>query len=192
MGPVIGIHGHRPVLGMKRDHARKIIEDIGVLAPAQANLTQKVLHRLMAFAVENGWRSDNPFQKLTKYKLGRHHSWTEEELTAFENKWPLGTRERLAYDLLLYTAQRGSDVIALLHSDATRGQFSIIQKKTGTSLIIPIHPNLQRSINAMPRNGIYLLGDAWGRPIQRQSLTRIHSGGREGGRTPGKMRSARA
>jgi len=173
VGPVLNAHGHRSVSGMKRDHARKIIEEIGAAAPAQANLTQKVLHRLMAFAVENGWRSDNPFQKLTKYKLGRHHSWTEDELTTFENKWPIGTRERLTYDLLLYTAQRGSDVIALRHSDTISGQFSITQKKTGTSLIIPIHPNLQRSINAMPKRGIYLLGDPWGRPIQRQSLTRI-------------------
>ena len=173
VGPILDAHGHRPVSGMKRDHARKIIEHIGVVAPAQANLTQKVLHRLMAFAVENGWRSDNPFQKLTKYKLGKHHSWTDEELTTFENRWPLGTRERLAFDLLLYTAQRGSDVIALRHSDLLSGQFSITQKKTGTSLTIPVHPNLQRSINAVPKKGIYLLGDSWGRSIQRQSLTRI-------------------
>ena len=173
MAPVLDAHGHRPISGMKRDHARKIIEDIGTIAPAKANLTQKVLHRLMAFAVENGWRSDNPFQRLTKYKLGKHHSWTDEELAAFENVWPLGTRERLTYDLLLYTAQRGGDVVLLRHSDALSGQFSFTQQKTGASLIIPIHPNLQRSIDSVPKKGMYLLGDAWGRPIQRQSLTRI-------------------
>jgi len=173
MGPVLSAHGHRPVSGMKREHARAIIEAIGIAAPAQANLTLKVLHRLMEFAVENGWRGENPFHKLTKYKLGKHHSWADNELAIFENRWPLGSRERLAYDLLLYTAQRVSDVIALRRSDAITGQFSLIQMKTGTSLIIPVHPDLQRSIHAVPKKGDFLLGDAWGRPIQRQSLTRI-------------------
>jgi integrase len=173
IGPVLSAHGHRPISGMKRDHARKILEAIGVTAPAQANLTQKVLHRLMVFAVANGWRNDNPFQKLPQYKLGKHHSWTDEELIAFESRWALGTRERLAFDLLLYTAQRGGDVVALRHSDTVSGQFSIIQQKTGTPLVIPVHPNLQLSINAVPKKGIYLLGDKWGRPIQRQSITRI-------------------
>ena len=173
IGPVLSAHGHRPVSGMKREHARKIIEDIGKAAPAQANLTMKVLHRLIEFAVENGWRPDNPFHKLTKYKLGKHYSWNNDDLAAFEKRWPVGSRERLTYDLLLYTAQRGSDVVGLRHSDALSGKFSFIQQKTGTSLIIPVHPNLQRSINAIPKKGIFLLGDAWGRPIQRQSLTRI-------------------
>jgi len=32
-----------------------------------------------------------------------HHVWTEDECAAFEARWPRGTRERVAFDILLYT-----------------------------------------------------------------------------------------
>jgi hypothetical protein len=40
-------------------------------------------------------------------------SWSEDEIDAFDARWPFGTRERLAKELLLATAQRRSDVLAL-------------------------------------------------------------------------------
>jgi hypothetical protein len=33
-------------------------------------------------------------------------------------RWPLGTRERLAFALLLYTGQRGGDVVKMMPSDS--------------------------------------------------------------------------
>jgi integrase len=41
------------------------------------------------------------------------HTWTEEELARFEAKWPVGTRERLAFDILLYTGLRRGDAVVL-------------------------------------------------------------------------------
>ena len=38
-----------------------------------------------------------------------HHTWTQDELDRFEAHWPVATRERLAYDLLLYTGLRRGD-----------------------------------------------------------------------------------
>src|SRR5207237_3914264 len=53
------------------------------------------------------------------------------------------------------------------------GQIPITQQKTGTKLLIPVHCDLAQSIKSVPKKGIFILGDALGRPIQRQSLTRI-------------------
>jgi enterobacteria phage integrase len=39
--------------------------------------------------------------------------------------------------------------------------------------LIPIHSTLRRSINACSTRGIFILGDAAGRPIQRRTLTGI-------------------
>ena len=63
-----------------------------------------------------GQRRDNPLQ-TPKYKLGTHHTWTDAELEAYEKRWPLGTRQRLAYDVLLYSAQR----VARCGTDAAIG-----------------------------------------------------------------------
>ena len=122
MSPILEQHGHRSVTGMNRQYARQIVESVGLNAPSMANLTIAVMRLLFSFAVENGWRPDNPCRGLRKYKGGEHESWSDEELRAYEKKWPVGTRERLVYDLLLYTAQRGGDVVTWMHSNFCKGE----------------------------------------------------------------------
>ena len=66
----------------------------------------------MHFAIDNGWRDDDPTLRMQKFAKGEFHTWTEEEIAQFEMRWPIGTTERLAFSLLLYTGQRRSDVVA--------------------------------------------------------------------------------
>jgi site-specific recombinase XerD len=169
LGSIVDKHGHRQVCDMPTDKARKIIQDIGATRAAMANLTRAVLHRLMKHAIKIGWRSDNPISAVEIYKLGEHRSWTNAELAAYEKRWPLGTRERLAYALLLYTDQRGGDVVRMKR-DIKDGVISIVQEKTGAEMTIAIHPALMRAIKAGPANGIYLIGDKQGRPLKRAAL----------------------
>ena len=173
ISPILEHHGHRSVSGMKREHARQIVESVGLTAPAMANLTISVLRLLFSFAMDSGWRSDNPCRGLKRYKGGEFRSWTDEELTRYEKRWPLGTRERLTYDLLLYTTQRGGDAVNIKRSDIAAGILHLTQQKTGTKLLIPIHSALERSIRASSSKGIFILGDTAGRPIQRRTLTGI-------------------
>jgi integrase len=42
-----------------------------------------------------------------------HHTWTDDECLAFEGRWPRGTRERVAFDVLLYTGLRRGDAVRL-------------------------------------------------------------------------------
>lgn len=173
IGPILNQHGHRSVIGMTRQHARRIVEAVGAQAPATANLTIAVMRLLFTFAIDEDLRTDNPWRGLPRYRGGEHESWTNEELSIFEKRWSLGTRERLVYDLLLYTAQRGGDVVSWKHDDIVDGAIVLHQQKTGTKLIIPIHDALNRSLRAVPANGDYIVCDRFGRPIQRRTLTRI-------------------
>jgi integrase len=166
-----GKHGHRFVATLPPEKAAKLIEDIGRDRPGLANLTRSVLHRLMKFAVRRRFRHDNPFDGVTSYKLGTHHTWTDRQLAAFEARWSLGTRQRLAYALLLYTGQRGGDVVKMRRQDMEEGCINVVQQKTGTVLSIPIHPKLQEALKAGPVKGIHLIGDQHGRAIDRRALT---------------------
>jgi integrase len=170
-------HGHRLVRDLQTPKARKLIEDIGVKRPAMANVTRAVLRRLMEHAIALGCRHDNPFDKVPKYRLGTHHTWTDDEIAQYEKRWSIGTRERLAMSLLLYTGQRGGDVVRMRRSDIRKGVIRVLQQKTAKDeddyLLIPIHPVLQRAMRAWRTDGVYLLTDAKGRPITRQSLTRL-------------------
>jgi hypothetical protein len=104
-------HGHRLVRDMPRSKVAAYVHEIGAERPGMANLTKAVLHQLLAHAVRLGYRNDNPVTEIGRYKLGTHHTWTNAQLAAFEARWPLGTRERLAYALLLYTGQRGAAML---------------------------------------------------------------------------------
>jgi integrase len=135
-----------------------------------ANLTKGVLSRAFRVAVDTGLWHVNPFARLTTYKIGTRHTWTEAELLAFETRWPLGTRERLAYALLLYTGQRVGDVVRMHRRDIVAGEIHLVQEKTGTALQIPIHKELQKAMKATP-GGLMLIGDKHGRAVRRNVLT---------------------
>jgi site-specific recombinase XerD len=165
------LHGHRMVHDMPRTKVASYVYAIGVDHPSMANVTKSVLRKLLSHAVRAGYRTDNPVNEIDRYKGGTRHTWTEAELAAYERRWPLGTRERLAYALLLYTGQRGGDVVKMRRADVSSGTIAVVQEKTGTALSIPIHHELLAAMKAGPSNGLSLIGDKHGRPMARCTLT---------------------
>jgi hypothetical protein len=93
-------HGDKPVALLTRQHIN------AMLAPAAANHWLRLIKSLLAFAVEEGYRPDNPAfgVKRIKAKVKGFHTWTEEEIAQFESYYPIGTKARLAFALLLFTA----------------------------------------------------------------------------------------
>jgi enterobacteria phage integrase len=166
-------HGHRLVRDARRSDARKMIEEIGAAKPAMANITRAVLRLLMQHAIDLELRLDNPVVGVKGYRTGTRHTWTDNELLQFERRWPLGSRERLAFALLLYTGQRVGDIVKMRRSDISNGWIRVTQEKTGAELSIPLHPELTGAIKAARAKGVTLLGDANGRPIKRATLTLI-------------------
>ena len=174
--PVLEAHGHRLVRELPKTAARNIIEAIGATRPGMANVTRAVLSKIMQYAIANDVRTDNPFAGLGRYRLGTHHTWTDAELAQYERHWKLGTRERLAYALLLYTMQRGGDVARMTRGDIVDGCIRVSQDKarkgTINELMIPIHPALARALKAGPVVGMqHILTDARGRPLRK--LTKV-------------------
>jgi integrase len=171
--PLAKAHGHRAVALMSHKHAGKIIQDIGATKPGMANLTKSILQKLMKYAVKAGWRDDNPIIGIEPFKRGTHHTWTEGELKTFEAKWPLGTRQRLAYALLLYTGQRVGDVAKMNRADISDGLLHVIQQKTGAELYLPVLPELEQAMRAYPAKGLTLIGTANGQPLTRPALSHL-------------------
>jgi integrase len=171
--PIAKAHGHRSASTMPAEAAEKIINQIGAEKPGMANLTRAVLRRLFQFAVKTKRRKDNPMVGVEPFKVGEHHTWTDTELKQFEDKWRLGTRQRLAYALLLYTGQRVGDVARMSRADVADGLIHVVQQKTGAELWVPIHPELQRAMSSFPAMGLTLIGDAAGRPLKRPALSAL-------------------
>jgi integrase len=158
---------------MSQDHVEKILNKIGEKRPGMGNLTRAVLRLVMKFAVKKKRRADNPVAGIEAFKQGEHHTWTDGELKKFEEKWHLGTRQRLAYALLLYTGQRVGDVAKMTLGDLVDGLIHVVQQKTGAELWVPIHPELLRAMKACEAKGLTLVGDPNGRPLKRAALSAL-------------------
>lgn len=132
-------------------HLRRIFDGMTDRSAA-ANTLLKVLRVLLAFAVERGWRDDNPAAhiKPIKRRTEGFYTWSEDDIARFETRWPVGTKERLAFDLLLYTAQRSGDVRTMGPQHVSAGFLRVVQQKTGHPLDLPIHPKLLASLQAVP------------------------------------------
>lgn len=123
--------------------------------PSDANKYLKTSVALYRFAVDRQWMRDNPAKGIAKIKTASlgFHTWTEDEANAFEQKWPVGTRERLAFDLLVYTGVRRSDVVRLGRQHAKAGEITITTEKSRNmgklvEVTITILPPLAKSIKA--------------------------------------------
>ncbi len=160
--------GHRLVREMSREHVRRILAKRSE-TPGAANSVLQKLKVLIHFAIDNNWRKDDPTLRIKKYAKGEFHTWTEEELAQYERKWPIGTTERLAYALLLYTGQRRSDVVTMSWADVKDGMICVTPLKTkrtsGVKLWIPIHPELQAVLDAADHDGDAILQTAFGQPF---------------------------
>jgi integrase len=112
--------------------------------PASANMLRHVLRALMQHSIEIGLRADDPTREVKSIpiKTDGYHSWTEAEIAQFEKHYPVGSRARLAFALLLYTGQRRSDVVHMGRQHIENGGISVRQQKTGTQVWIPIHDAL--------------------------------------------------
>ena len=91
------------------------------------------------------------------------HAWTVAEVEQFEAHHPVGTKARLALDLLMYTGARRSDVVRLGRQHQRDGWLTFTQRKTTTPVEIPILPALQASIDASPTGDLTFLTNKHGR-----------------------------
>lgn len=157
-------HGHRLV---RQFTVEKVDIIIGGMAdrPAAAYVLLKRLHTLLKYAVRLKMIDRNPTDGATSYSIGTFHTWTDAELAQFEARWPSGTKQRLAYALLLYTSQRGSDVPRMAWPHIVDGALRVVQKKTKTELILPLHPALLTELALADRSHIAILTTQYGKPF---------------------------
>lgn len=143
-------HGSKPVDRLEARHIDRWMSDM-LATPHAANDLRKMLNMLMKHAILLGWRRDNPVDAVEAIRTGSdgYHCWTEEEIAQYEKHWPLGTRERLAMALLLYTGLRRGDMVNVGRQHRRGDKLVLRHEKNRSDTIIPILPPLQAAIDAM-------------------------------------------
>ncbi len=147
-------------------------------APHAANNFLKSMRRFFKWAADpEGGKlvAINPTigVKLLKGKNKEgFHTWTNEEIVRFETRWPIGTRERLALDLLLYTGLSRGDVVRLGRQHVSNGVITFrMEKGRGDGVVYPpVLPILAATIAASRTGDLAFLVTERGTPMVKESF----------------------
>ncbi|GAB6842155.1 integrase [Methylorubrum rhodinum] len=142
--------------------------------PFAANNFLKAMRALFTWALAADYVKSDPTHGIKLLPIGADkdgfHAWTEEEVARFEAHWPIGTRERLAFDILLYTGLRRGDAVRLGRPHVRNDEFTIRTEKTGMVVVAPILPALVASIAATATGELTFLATERGRPFVKKSF----------------------
>lgn len=135
--------------------------------PATANIFLKVMKAMCRYGLERGLLKTNPTLgvKRLRDKTDGIATWSDAQIAQFEKRHPVGTKANLALRLLLYTAQRRSDVVRLGRQHEKAGAIHMRQHKTGAWLILPVVPELREALDRTPSQGLTYLETEFGRPF---------------------------
>lgn len=151
--------GHRFPRDLRRKDVKKR-RDARAATPGAANTYLGVLSMLQGWAVDSEFDDQltvNVCRGVAKMKVGAYRAWKDEEKLAYEARWPLGTKQRLAYALARYTGQRRSDLVRMTRAQLAEGGIELCQRKTDEELWIPLHRELRAAIEAMPEAEAHML-----------------------------------
>lgn len=140
--------------------------------PAAANNFLKTMRALFRWAVEEKLLDTDPARgvRFLKVKTEGFKPWTLEDVAAYRRRWPLGTRERLALEILVNTGLRRSDVVRVGRQHVRDEIIHLRAEKTKVELYIPILPCLAEAIAAGPVGEMSLLSSQYGRPMTKESF----------------------
>ncbi|RWF44246.1 MAG: integrase [Mesorhizobium sp.] len=141
--------------------------------PAQARNFLDAMRGLFRWALESDFVSVDPtagVKNPLRPKDGGFEAWTEDDVLAYEKRWPAGTKERVWMHVLLYTGLRRGDAVTIGKQHVRNGIASLRTEKTGTEVHIRILPALSETLAIGPTGDLaYIVGEN-GRPLTKESF----------------------
>jgi hypothetical protein len=100
-------HGNKRLAHLRPDDVEHLFTS-KIKTPAAANNWLRLVRMLMQFAVSKKMITSDPTAgiKTLSYATEGFHSWSEEDIAAFNQRHPIGSKARLAMTLMLYTGCR--------------------------------------------------------------------------------------
>jgi len=170
---VIAVSGQLPYTSITKAHILTT-RDAKKATPSAANNFLQAMKGLFDWALERDYVAINPVvgvKAVRRPKNEGFRQWTEEEIAQFEVHWPVGTRERLALAVMLYTGLRRGDAARLGKQHFTNGRIKIVTEKTKTQVSIPVAPQLASIVENSPTGELFLVANTiTGRGMTKESF----------------------
>ena len=158
--------GGKSFARITRKHIQEAM-DRRAKTPHGANNFLVAMSVLFKWAVSNDLLEVNPCDGVARRKdrIKGHHTWTLDEVAQYRAHHAIGTKPRLALDLLLFTGLRRSDVFVVGRQHVRDGVLMIRTQKNKTGTHIPVFSELQASIDATPTGDMVFLTNKRGEPF---------------------------
>jgi integrase len=163
--------GTLPASKLERRHVLKVRDEM-VEVPCSFNDTINRMSTVYEFGIDHELIENNPFKRIKKLKSNGtgFEPWSREDVAKFKARWPWGTSQRLALELLLLTAQRGGDIRVMGPHNVVDGMFVIDPSKAGNEVACDISPELRTHLNGLPRGQQTFIVNIWGRSFTKKSF----------------------
>jgi enterobacteria phage integrase len=158
-------HGHRAVAGLNQDRINDFILKPLSDRPGAKLDTLKKLRILINHAVEKGLLKHDPSLGIKRPKGGEIRAWTDAEMAAFEKRWPIGTKQRTAYALMLNMGTARADTHLLTWKQVDNGEASYTRKKTNIDVVMRVTEHLEQALAASPRKNVVVITTEFGKPF---------------------------
>lgn len=121
---------------------------------------------------------DDPTAAIKNPKFERTEGfpvWTEQEVERYQARWPIGTKERVWLDVLLYTGLRRGDAVRLGRQHVRDGFWAIKTEKSNLQVEVcnPVLPVLQRTLDAGPTGDLSFICGSLGRPLTKETFGNV-------------------
>lgn len=149
--------------------------------PSAANFWLGVMKRLFDYGVMQEAMTSNPCDGVKRLKVkaaasddeetmeSGHKAWSEDEQERFRKAYPLGTWQRLAFEIMRWTGLRVSDAARVGRPHVSGGVVGIRCQKNKVWVHMTIHPELQAALKAGPVGDVVWWVGRRGNPIKSAS-----------------------
>lgn len=141
--------------------------------PFIANNYLKAMRGLFGWARLNGHIDSDPTVgvKALPTKTDGFPAWDMEDVHKFCEKHPIGTKARLAFELLLQSGLRRSDICIAGKQHMNGNVFTIRTAKTGTTVTVEFPPQLMDIIAQTKTGSLHFITGEKGNPFTAESFT---------------------
>lgn len=166
--------------------------------PSQAKNFKQTMNQFFAWLKREKIVNTNPAEDVElpkRPKTGGFKEWTEDDIQKYEKRWPLGTRQRIALNVYMYTGLRRGDAAdvgpkdiskqTVIEPDPETGKMVPVVKEViawateksqrQTVVHLPVLPPLRESLDAGPTGDTFIISEH-GRKYVKESLGNLFKG----------------
>lgn len=153
---------------------KKIVEgrDRRALTPSMARHFVDTMRAIFEWAVDAEIAKTDPTVgvRVPKPRTEGHAVWSDEEIERFRGQWPVGTRERVAFDLLYFTGLRRGDAVKVGRQHIKNAAIVVRTEKTGETVYIRMLSELVETLSAGPTGDLAFIVGERGNPMTKESF----------------------